>query len=152
MILSKEDYGKLQGTYSHVLRSIETLLSTRPLVMIGFGLRDPDFSMIKDTLLAAFGRGFGESFAIMPDVDATAAEFWRQIYGIEIVSYHTIVGESSVPDHSGLITLLRTLMSKPVPSVTNLSDSELLGGLEGTVVNWGHSNRPLTHFRSKPRE
>ncbi|MBI2417785.1 MAG: SIR2 family protein [Ignavibacteriales bacterium] len=58
IILTKEQYKQLlpQGERFAVLESLKTLFASRPIVYLGFGLRDPDFVYIKD-LLSNIYRG-----------------------------------------------------------------------------------------------
>ena len=49
IILTREQYRQLlpQGEREAALESLKTLLATRPVVYLGFGLRDPDFLYVR---------------------------------------------------------------------------------------------------------
>jgi hypothetical protein len=115
IVLTRDQYRRIQYEYPATTRAFGTLLATRPVVMIGFGLRDLDFLAVKDDLVAAFEGQVGEYFAIMPDFDHLRTEYWRKTYRTEIISYDVIVGSDGVHDHSNLLRLLRSLQ----PSQTN---------------------------------
>lgn len=119
IVLTRDQYRRIQHQYPATLRAFGTLLATRPVVMIGFGLRDLDFLAVKDELAAAFDGQVGEYFAIMPDFDVLRKEYWRKIYRTEIVSYSTVRGPDGSSDHSGLLELLRNLCSRIKPFGTN---------------------------------
>jgi hypothetical protein len=90
IVLSREQYRCNQMDYPGIVRALSTLLSTRPVFMIGFGLRDPDFLMVQNELVSIFQGQAGEYFAIQPDCDAVRADYWRKTYRTEVVSYTTV--------------------------------------------------------------
>ena len=109
IVLTRDQYRRIQHEYPATIRAFGTLLATRPVVMIGFGLRDLDFLAVKDELVAAFEGQVGEYFAIMPDFDHVRTEYWRTTYRTEIISYDTIVRSDGSHDHSNLVKLLESL-------------------------------------------
>jgi hypothetical protein len=52
IVLTREQYRKLLegGDWKHTLETLKTLLVTRCVVYLGFGLRDPDFLLLRDVL------------------------------------------------------------------------------------------------------
>lgn len=52
LILTREAYRNLLegGEWRHAYESLKTLLVTRRVVYVGFGLRDPDFLLLRDVL------------------------------------------------------------------------------------------------------
>ncbi|MDQ3131112.1 MAG: SIR2 family protein [Acidobacteriota bacterium] len=110
VILSREQYRILHGDRIHALKSLETLLVSRPVIFIGFGLRDLDFFYVKEVLLNTYKGGTIDHYAIMADVTDDEREHWRKNYGIHILTYQTTNNGS---DHSSLLKLLDELLQKP---------------------------------------
>jgi len=119
VVLSREDYRKVQFEIPSVGKTLEHLFLSRPVVYLGFGLRDPDFFMLRDQIASTYQGGAREHFAIFPDVSDMMKRFWRDTYGINVFSYQT--NEVDVPDgrggtrkqrcHDELIRILRDLHS-----------------------------------------
>jgi hypothetical protein len=117
VILSLEDYRKVQFEIPSVGKTLEHLFLSRPIVYLGFGLRDPDFLMLRDQIASTYQGGVREHFAILPDVSDMMKRFWRDTYGINVLSYQT--NEVKVPDgrggtrkqrsHDELLRILRDL-------------------------------------------
>lgn len=151
VILTREHYQTLKAKFKVVNEALSILLATRPVVMIGFGMRDPDFLSIKDDLKAAFGEQVGEHFAIMADFNDLEADYWRRTYNIEVVSYETSKNLDGAPDHSKILPLLQSLSS--LKDKENFSRSKadwniLLSRLAGRYVAFQNSQQeqifPLT--------
>jgi hypothetical protein len=90
IVLTRDQYRRIEHDYPATTRALGTLLATRPVVMIGVGLRDIDFLTVKDELVSAFSGQVGEYFALMPDFNEVQADYWRKTYRTEIVSYDTV--------------------------------------------------------------
>jgi hypothetical protein len=127
IVLTRDQYRRIQYEFPGTIRAFSTLLATRPVVMIGFGLRDLDFLAVRDDLVAAFEGQVGEYFAIMPAFDNLRCEYWRQTYRTEVISYDTIARLDGTTDHSNLLALLRRLQPKK-PTATPVSDSNTAAG------------------------
>jgi hypothetical protein len=136
IILSREQYRVLHGDKRHILAALETLLISRPVVFIGFGLRDLDFLYIKDILANIYKGGACDHYALMADVSDQEREYWRRNYGIHIGSYSTVDQDGFTGrDHSALLTLLDSLLSNSheaiqitdkASAVERLSSNQLL--------------------------
>ncbi|WP_053366278.1 SIR2 family protein [Bacillus sp. FJAT-27245] len=109
VVLSREHYRKLYEENNPSLKTLEILLTTRPVIFIGFGLRDPDFLYIKDRIKNIYKESPSEHYAILPDVNPEEIDYWRENYGIRIISYETNKNEDGNRDHSNLLTLIRLL-------------------------------------------
>jgi hypothetical protein len=133
IVLTRDQYRRIQHEYPATTRAFGTLLATRPVVMIGFGLRDLDFLAVQDELVAAFEGQVGEYFAIMPDFDDVRAEYWRKTYRTEIISYETTVGPDGRRDHSNLLTLLEYLQPIRTTEVPAIQSAEPLSSTEFTL-------------------
>jgi hypothetical protein len=110
IILKKEDYRNIEFSLSYTLNTLQTLMISRPVVYIGFGLQDPDFLLVKDNIAATYHQAERDHFAIMPNVSDLQKSFWREKYGLNIISYEkkSITGNVS-EDYSELLELLNSL-------------------------------------------
>ena len=124
IILTREQYRQLlpQGERQAALESLKMLLASRPVVYLGFGLRDPDFIYVRDLLANTYKGGTRDHYAIMADVSDAESDYWRRNYGIHLVSYATTERPDKTKDHTALLTLLDTLLEK-VPKSPVLSIS-----------------------------
>ena len=113
-IMSREQYRALlpQGDRHAALEALRILLVSRPVVYLGFGLRDPDFIYLRDTILNTFKGGTRDHYAVMADVSEAECDYWRRQYGIHIVSYATKPGSDGRRDHTDLLALLDGLLEK----------------------------------------
>lgn len=114
IIMSREQYGKLlpQGSRHAALDSLKTLLVSRPVIYLGFGLRDPDFLYLRDILHNTFKGGTRDHYAVIADVSEAESDFWRRHYGIHLVSYATKLETDGHEDHSKLLDMLDRLLEK----------------------------------------
>ena len=121
IILTQEQYRQLlpQGEYHAALESLKILLASRPVVYLGFGLRDPDYLYVKDILANTYKGGGRDHYALMADISVDERDFWRQHYGIHLVDYPTIVSPVETRDHTALLTLLDTLRDRKPVSITD---------------------------------
>jgi hypothetical protein len=111
IVLTREQYRALNpgGELHHAQETIKTLMLSRPVIYVGFGLRDPDFLYLKDLLANTFKGGARDHYAIMADISVLEKEYWRRNFGIHIASYNTIKNASGNKDHSPLLELLDEL-------------------------------------------
>ena len=114
IIMSREQYRALlpQGDRHAALEALWILLVSRPVVYLGFGLRDPDFMYLRDTIRNTFKGGTRDHYAVMADVSDAECDYWRRQYGIHIVGYATKPGSDGRRDHTELVALLDDLLEK----------------------------------------
>lgn len=112
IVLTREQYRKLlpQGERQAALESVKLLLASRPVVYLGFGLRDPDFIYIRDLLANTYKGGARDHYAIMADVHRSEIDYWRRNYGIHLVGYETQERQDGGRDHTPLLALLDELV------------------------------------------
>ena len=117
IILTREQYRQLLpgGERQAALESVKMLLASRPVVYLGFGLRDPDFMYVRDLLSNTYKGGIRDHYAIIADTTDGEAEYWRRNYGIHLVSYSTAEGPNGSRDHSALLELLDDLLASQAP-------------------------------------
>lgn len=113
IILTREQYRQLLpgGERHAVLESLKMLLVSRPVVYIGFGLRDPDFMYLRDLLSNTYRGGIRDHYAIMADVVEGECDYWRVNYGIHLLGYTTRKCRNGSRDHSELLRILEELSS-----------------------------------------
>jgi len=116
IVLTREQYRQLlpQGERQNALESLKMLLASRPVVYIGFGLRDPDFLYVRDLLANTYKGGTRAHFAIMADISEAECDYWRRNYGIHLVGYATTPRPNQTKDHTALLTLLDAFL-EPAP-------------------------------------
>ncbi len=125
IILTREQYRQLlpDGERHAAFDSLKMLLASRPVVYLGFNLRDPDFVYIRDLLSNTYKGGTRDHYAIMPDVSDGERDYWRRNYGIHLISYKTENDTGGGTDHSALLSLLDGLLDEfEMPSENNQFD------------------------------
>ena len=138
IILTREDYRQLQGGWRNVLEAMRTLLASRPAIFIGFGLRDPDFLLIQDHLMATFGVNPTDHYALVPDVIPEEIDYWRRSYGIHLIPYSTNQNLEGADKHRAILDLLKSV--KP-----------LTGDAESIIESHDYSGRILALARHSRR-
>lgn len=115
IILTREQYRRLlpQGESQAALESVKMLLASRPVLYLGFGLRDPDFMYVRDLLANTYKGGVRDHYAIMADVHEQEVDYWRRNYGIHLLGYNTVERPDKSRDHSQLLSLLDTFLDVP---------------------------------------
>lgn len=114
IILTNEHYRTLYGQKSYTLETLKTLFLSRTVVFLGFGLNDPDFLYIKDTIENTFENGQFIHYAIMPEMSYEQKEYWLKYFGIQILSYKTSILNDGSIDHSELINLIDSFNNKEI--------------------------------------
>lgn len=112
IVLTREDYRRHQGPGKAAFEATRHLLASRPVVFVGFGLRDPDFLLMRDYLFNTFDTNPADHLAIMPDVTSDERGYWRRHYGIDLVSYDTIPNAKPNSQHNNLLQLLVQVKSR----------------------------------------
>lgn len=121
IILTREQYRALNlgGELYHALETIKTLMLSRPIVYIGFGLRDTDFLYLRDLLINTYKGGARDHYAIMADVSDQEKDYWRRNLGIHLIDYQTILKPNGTRDHSPILKLLDNLASIKIDKQTS---------------------------------
>ena len=124
IVLTREDYRRLYGARRNVFEATRTLLASRPVIFVGFGLRDPDFLLVQDTLAYTFGVSPADHYAIMPNVVPEEADYWRRNYGIHLVSYQTDESAVGVKRHSALLAMFNDLRNQSQETRTTVAPAD----------------------------
>ena len=109
------------GERHNALETLRMLLASRPLVYIGFGLRDPDFLYVRDLLANTYKGGIRDHYAIMADVTEPEVNYWRRNYGIHLITYPTVLRPDNSRDHKALLELLDRLSRITLPLPVTVS-------------------------------
>jgi hypothetical protein len=100
------------------------------VVYLGFGLRDPDFLLLRDVLANTWKGGTRDHNAIMADVGDSETRYWHRNYGIHLISYQTSARPDGSRDHSPLFSLLDELLKPaaltPAGDIPSENFSELV--------------------------
>lgn len=109
VVLTREHYRDMLGENRHVTDAVRTLLVSRPVIYIGFGLRDPDFMALLDTLATTRRTPLQDHFALMADVSESERDYWRRSTGINIVTFATVDGGRPSERFANLLMLVKEL-------------------------------------------
>jgi hypothetical protein len=120
IVLTREQYRKLlpQGEWNRALETLKTLMISRPVLYIGFGLRDPDFIYLRDLLANTYGGAVRDHYAILPDMTEQEIDYWRRAYGIHILNYQTTTDDQGQVSHDGLLVALDQLKEQRVKKIS----------------------------------
>lgn len=146
IILTREQYRRLlpQGESHSVLTSLNMIMTTRPIVYLGFGLRDPDFIYLRDLLTNTYRGAIRDHYAIMPNVTQTEKDYWRKNYGIHLINYDAL----EMSDHSALLALLDEYLEGKGHDYTDSFDPKS----PNTVLNILRYTSTFSHFTEKDAE
>lgn len=129
VILSHEQYRRLMpgGELHATLTTLTTLLVSRPVLFVGFGLRDPDFLFLRDLLANAYRGGVRDHYAMVADPLAEQVDWYRNHLGIHLIGYETRERSDGGRDHDALAELLAAagraaVTAAPVTPAIDLSD------------------------------
>lgn len=153
IVLTREQYRQLLpgGERQAALESVKMLLVSRPVVYIGFGLRDPDFIYVRDLLSNTYKGGTRDHFAIMADVQDAEVDYWRRNYGIHLVNYQTTEGPNGSSDHRALLRRLDELLVSPAPHTKpDISINHALFPPELVLALARHAGRLTRFTKSEP--
>jgi SIR2-like domain len=125
IILTREQYRKLlpQGEWNRALETLKTLMISRPVLYVGFGLRDPDFLYLRDLLANTYEGAVRDHYAILPNMNDQEIAYWRRSYGIQIISYQAGEDEDVKVAHDALLDLLQNLKEQK-PNANEIAGNE----------------------------
>jgi len=110
IVLSRRHYHKIMlGHDNSVKATLETLFVSRPILFVGYGLRDPDMLLVLQSLTDRYAGNAGEFWAIIPDADRDHCDYWFRNYRVRIIPYKT-TSTPTGPDHKELERILTGLI------------------------------------------
>lgn len=158
IILTREQYRMLLpgGDYGAALDTLKTLLTTRPVLFLGFGLKDPDFLYVRDVLANLYRGGVRDHYAVIPDATNEHTDYWRNSYGIHLLGYKTRPNSLGGKDHTALLDLLDqiregTPSTQAVVSSLNLADAGTVLSLARYAAGLATSPIPAGKFSIRVR-
>ena len=144
LVLSSTQYDRiLLGSANLVRPVLETLFVSRPILFVGYGLRDPDMMLLLRSLKERYNGNAGEFWAIIADADEDLADYWWRQHRIRIVGYATKQGSNGI-DHDGLLDLLNRLtnhLKRKIKSHAGTND-KAIGGHLGLISYAARLIRP----------
>jgi hypothetical protein len=112
LVLSSTQYDRiLLGSANLVRPVMETLFVSRPLLFIGYGLRDPDMMLLLRSLKDRYNGNAGDFWALVADASQEIADYWWRQHRIRIVGYPTKQTKNQA-NHEELLALLHRLSDK----------------------------------------
>ncbi len=132
IILTREQYRTLHGDRIAALKAMETLLVSRPIVFLGFGLKDLDFMYLKDLIANTYKGGACDNYAIMADVTKQQIDYWRNNYGIHILTY-----QSAGKGHALQLDILDYLLEAPYERSMEISEEQLSSNQVLSIARYG---------------
>ena len=113
IVLSETHYHNVilnsyEGGSRSVFETLKIIMATRPIVFLGYSVRDVDFLLALRFLQQTFDRNAGRYWAILPDVDQEERERLWDAYRIRSISYETRNGK-----HTAFVDLLQKLADRP---------------------------------------
>lgn len=132
IILTREHYRTLHGERRNVLKAMELLLVSRPVLFVGFGLTDPDFHYVRDILSAVFKDKTIDHYAIVANASEEEIVYWRRNFALHLVPY-AAPEVSASEDHSDLLPLLEALGESPQGNVPPSNGGIARGSSNSTI-------------------
>ena len=151
IVLTREQYRRLlpQGGSHSALETLKMIMTTRPVVYLGFGLRDPDFLYLRDLLANTFNGSVRDHYAIMPNVSQEEKDYWKKNYGIHLISYTSTWTEEKGSDHSAILDLLDNYLEI---ETTEEKEEDFDPKSSATMLNILRYTSGLTRFVEKESE
>lgn len=113
MIVSARDYERVMlGSRNIIRRGLEMLLVSRPILFIGYGLRDPDLNLILRSLTDTFAGNIHHLYAIVGNVSDEERDYWWRRFRIRVYGYAVGHDTNGREDHSSLIKLLEAIVKR----------------------------------------
>jgi len=80
MVITTDDYEAFlsQRLNSPIINKIADLMATKTFLFLGYSLRDPDFEILHNKILAHIGKFARHSFAVMPNATASLILKWKK--------------------------------------------------------------------------
>jgi hypothetical protein len=88
LVLSSTQYDRIMLGSANLIRPVlETLFVSRPILFIGYGLRDPDMMLLLRSLKERYNGNAGDFWAIIADASEELASYWWRQHRIRVVGY-----------------------------------------------------------------
>jgi len=143
IILTAGDYQRLMERQTAYPRAFSTLLSTRTLLFVGYGLQDQDLRLILQEHALTFQKYGRRHFAMVADPGTVMARNLQDRFNIHVLAY------SGSEDHSELLPVLRSLRD----AVEELRSRSVSRGTPGEGISeQEREKRSIRSFMDHERE
>jgi hypothetical protein len=113
MILSARDYERVMlGGPNLIRQALETLLVSRPILFLGYGLHDPDLNLVLRSLNDAYRGNIHHLFAIVGNLSEEERDYWWRRFRIRAFGYEVRTEENGRQNHDALIDLLDAVAAR----------------------------------------
>ncbi len=149
IVLSDTQYRAIfEDSDNPTRQALETIFLSRPILFLGYSLRDPDLQFILRTLHGRYRGNGGFLWAVMPDLSAEEiGALWRD-YRIRAVRYNTKPGLAQ-NGHADLLRLITALGERHVALSSNSSVIRSSSSLDESVMRYAARNlkRPTERLK-----
>ncbi len=87
LVLTARDYREIIHANPAFDALFSALLMTRSILFLGYSLGDPDFRLLMDRQLSAFGENIPERYAVMAGVGVVESDVMRRAANIKVLPY-----------------------------------------------------------------
>ncbi|WP_282818521.1 SIR2 family NAD-dependent protein deacylase [Curtobacterium flaccumfaciens] len=94
MVLSRRDYTDVRHKGAHAMEVLHALLLTRPCLLIGYRLHDPDLQLILENIFGSQTQVPAHYMLVSDEMPDYEREVLRYSYGVNVITYPE--GEHSV--------------------------------------------------------
>lgn len=109
LVLTSRDYRDIIHANQAFNALFSALLMTRSILFIGYSLTDPDFRLLLDGQLSAFGENIPERYAVMSGVGSVESDVLKRAANIKVLPY-------AEGQHDELLAFLRSLKQRLAPA------------------------------------
>lgn len=89
LILTRLDFARLRSDGHHALSIMGALIATRTVLFLGYGLNDPDLTLLLENEFAGARKGQAGHYLLASAREATPAlrKVFAEAFGVEVISY-----------------------------------------------------------------
>lgn len=87
MVLSRRDYAAVRHAGAHAMETLHALLLTRPALLIGYRLHDPDLQLILENIFGGGDQSPAHYMLAGDDMPDYEREVLTSSYGVNVMSY-----------------------------------------------------------------
>jgi hypothetical protein len=105
LVLTSRDYREIIHANPAFDALFSALLMTRSILFVGYSLADPDFRLLMDRQLSAFGENIPERYAVMADVGPVESDVLKRAANIKVLPY-------AAGQHAEVTAFLQALLQR----------------------------------------
>lgn len=136
IVLSDSHYDAVFGRPENPARqTLETIFMSRPVLFLGYGLRDPDLELILSKMKGRYEGNGGALWAILPDLtQPQKTQLWDQ-YRIRAFTYATSSDPGSAR-HADLLRLISSLGRASEQRLVELSSTDAEAKFQASLARY----------------